>query len=289
MTFTEFLDEVVDRIPEYLLQYDIEKVCVNTVEKNNGVMATGIAICIENSNVSPNIYMEYFYDLLNHGKSMEEILDEIAREYRDSLGRIANESYEINKEHIEEKIFMKLVNYEKNKVLLEKAPYIPFFDLAITFRYIVGKRKEGLLSAQITNKEMDMLDLSMEQLVSYAGTNTERLFPSVIKKITEVIQVPESIDADDVPLYVLSNDIFINGATCMVYKNIIRDFARQCGMNLFIIPSSVHEVLLTPVENEDRREELTELVRSVNETILNDMDYLSDRVYYYNLETDSLI
>ena len=46
------------------------------------------------------------------------------------------------------------------------------------------------------------------------------------------------------PFYVLSNRSGINGAACILYEDVLKNFADGVEKNLIILPSSIHEVLL---------------------------------------------
>ena len=46
--------------------------------------------------------------------------------------------------------------------------------------------------------------------------------------------------------YVLSNRSGVNGAACLLYEDVLKNFADGVEKNLIILPSSIHEVLLLP-------------------------------------------
>ena len=76
--------------------------------------------------------------------------------------------------------------------------------------------------------------------------------------------------SDSVPMYVLTNKQKVNGASCMLYPDLIRQFSDRIGKNLFIIPSSVHELLL--FDTQVRVEEI-----------------LSYSLYFYDRQTGEII
>ncbi|MCD8300425.1 MAG: DUF5688 family protein [Clostridiales bacterium] len=64
-----------------------------------------------------------------------------------------------------------------------------------------------------------------------------------------------------------------------------RDFFNEAmgGRNFYILPSSVHELILVPGERMADEYRLTQMVREVNrETVLNE-EVLADHVYYYDM------
>ena len=58
---------------------------------------------------------------------------------------------------------------------------------------------------------------------------------------------------------------------------------------LTILPSSIHECLIINAEDEPKDiDELREMVKEVNETVVSDQDILSNNVYIYNRITDKI-
>lgn len=74
----------------------------------------------------------------------------------------------------------------------------------------------------------------------------------------------------------------------MLYEGILKDFAAVLEYDLIILPSSVHEVLLVPYEEDLCMEELKEMVRHINRTEVAKEEVLSDNVYCYSRKTDKI-
>ena len=85
-------------------------------------------------------------------------------------------------------------------------------------------------------------------------------------------------------IYVLTNDEASYGAVCMLYEDIISGFCEKIDHNVYIIPSSIHEILLFPAIEYMDTEHLKEIIRSVNSQMPIE-DILSDRAYYYSRAT----
>lgn len=75
----------------------------------------------------------------------------------------------------------------------------------------------------------------------------------------------------------------------MMYEDVLDAFSRKMGNNIYIIPSSIHEVLLVPEFEGICEEELTNMVREVNKCEVDDVDVLSDHVYYYDHMRKSIL
>ena len=70
------------------------------------------------------------------------------------------------------------------------------------------------------------------------------------------------------------------GAVGMLRTDLLEKFAEKGGGDHYILPSSIHEVLLLK-DDEIPVDELRRMVRSVNRGVVDEMDRLSDEVYYY--------
>lgn len=294
MDFTMFCETVRDRIAEYLLQYEIETIRIEHVRHNNGIEHTGLVITKQGESVSPTIYLEQYYNAMKKDiKTFEEILCLIAQEYNRICVRIeAQGEMEINMEQLEKNVFLRLINYEKNSGMLENCPYIPFHDMAITFRYLVKMDEEGIASALLDFDTLKRSKLSVEELYCAAKDNTIRLFPPFVRRLDEFLQerYPQNIQYPEEPeIYILSNQQFIYGATMMIYKDVIATIAEKIGKSMYIIPSSVNEVLLCFTETQTEREMLENTLQEVNEFVVSDLDYLSDAVYFYDKELGNIV
>ncbi|MCM1287015.1 MAG: DUF5688 family protein [Clostridium sp.] len=285
MEFNEFLNVVKDKLPDYLLQYDIEDIHINTVSKNNGRKFTGIAIAVRDEQISPNIYMDYYYMLYSEGKDIDHILELITEEYQKARENINGYAFgQMEAMDIQDHIFLKLINFEKNQEILADCPYIRYEDLAITFRILVKSDDSGIASACMHNREFDKLNMDIDSLYQIAKENTRKLFPPVLQRLDKMIFDKCSdinVLPDGIGLYVLTNNQGINGAVYMLYEDILCEFAKEHG-SFYILPSSIHEVILFPRELDEEREELSEMVTEINRYVVADTEYLSDSVYFYD-------
>ncbi|MGN1084051.1 MAG: DUF5688 family protein [Lachnospiraceae bacterium] len=83
-------------------------------------------------------------------------------------------------------------------------------------------------------------------------------------------------------LYVLSNQPKINGAVVFLYPEMLSRLEERFPRGFYLIPSSIHEMLLLADSGETEAEELNRMVREVNETQVIPEEVLSDHVYYYS-------
>lgn len=283
--FKDFVSNVRDELSN---RYPDVNVSVKDVLKNNDVTMTAVEMKRQDMIQSPSIYMDYFYSRYRAGVGFEDVVNAITDKYEESL----NKAVDISEDVLDNlsNYFVKLINKDANKKYLEGALYMVYNDLAITIRCLIRKDEE-VASTMVKDVFLDKLGISKEELFNIAKENTKRLFPPVIKKMSDFISGMYSEDyaIPDNGIYVVTNDCYINGATVMLYDDVIRDFVKEHG-EYYVIPSSVHELMLLPkkdFENDIRG--LSEFVKQVNSIAVPKQDFLSNNIYIANEKGISLI
>ena len=284
----DFYLYVEKNILNYLPEMEGQKVMVQRVKKNNQVSMMGLSIGEQKNYLLPVLYLEPFYRNHLRGQQMEETMKEIASVYKGhQIGFYLDEDKVSDYEYIKKNLFYRIVNYEKNKELLKYTPHERFLDLAVTYRWAAYRNHDGMASALVRNKELLMWGISKDQMMKDARENTEKIFPPVMRKIQSVL--PVHIIEEEIPLFVMSNGDYMNGASVILYKDILREFADCMEHNLYILPSSIHEVIiLLDDEYAKDPEELARMVRETNRIVVDREEILSDHVYYYDREKDEI-
>lgn len=287
MDINEFTVLVCDKLWDYLSAFDVDEIYDRDVEKNNGVMYKGVVISSNKKNGAPTIYMDYYYDLYKNGKSIDSVVKLIYENYVESIDKLEMTEKEADDlQKYKDKVFLKIVNYEKNKLRLEDCPFIPFLDMAITFRYLIHKDDKEVASAMVKNILMDSWGLNTHSLYKIAYENTKKLFPPMLRKVSDIMRLwsPEMSYIPENDLYILTNEYGINGAIYITYKEILDNLCKDKEFDYYIIPSSIHELILIPKINGGDEEMLKMYIKEVNRTVLPKTDYLSDNLYIYNSE-----
>ena len=92
----------------------------------------------------------------------------------------------------------------------------------------------------------------------------------------------------DLPLYVLTNAIGINGAATIFYPGALEAFAQEVGQDFYILPSSIHEVLLIAKSEVEDSRDLKDMVWEANRTVVSERERLSDQVLYYDWKKEEV-
>lgn len=302
MKYEIFKEVVSDTFQNYLPEeYRNMEMKVVSVNKVNRVL-DGINLIGGSGErvVSPTIYINDMYDHYKLCNDLKEAIQSSA----DRMVKAFKECPEMPKIELAEakdNIVFQLVNTEQNRDMLAEIPHREFQDLSIIYRWVVKVDEEGIQSTVVRNGLAEQLGLNEEQLFKLAAENTRRIFPPCVKSMNEVIL--EIFEKDGMPrevaemmlgempadkmMYVISNDRGINGSISMLYEDKLHALAMDMESDLYILPSSVHEVIAVSVEMGNPYE-LAEMVSEINMDQVALEERLSNQVYHYDKDLRKL-
>ena len=302
MTYQEFKQNVVHAI-QTKLGSDI-KIIIQDVVKNNDLHLDGLTLLSDQCNISPTLYLNYYYKQYLRGISLSEIYEDIILRYK---CHTPNTSIDIgfftDFRKVQKNIVFKLINYEQNKILLQNVPHFRFLDLAIVFNCLIQCAPNNYGTILIHQEHLNFWHTTPDTLYSLALENTPRLLGYDLQNMAQVIETllanDSSMDSNSfchdiadrdtmLPMYVLSSKTKFNGAVCLLYQNLLAEIAEKYDSDLYIIPSSIHEVLIIPSDNATSHAKLSAMVREVNATQVLKEEVLSDHVYFYSKTTGKL-
>lgn len=296
MIYETFLETVQSAIQERLQP----NTCVELrrILKNNGIRLDALSFFVPGVSFSPTIYLNSFYEEFNEGADLPEIVSRILNLYEKHQLPGGLELKLTDPALIRKQIAYKLIGSKSNEALLADVPHYCYLDLAVVFYLIVSEDSKGQMTALIHNKDLAHWNLTREQLLELARENTPVLMPPQIRPIEDVIleHASESEDSSlrdevlpPVYLYVLTNQSEINGAACLLYPETLKNFADEMEDDLIILPSSIHEVLLTPAKRALDNAELNDMVETINLSDVPPQDRLADHIYYYDRSRQLLL
>lgn len=282
MNYEQFLQYVREHIVDKIMDGRECRVFIKKLNKNNGLYVDSLHIYREGGRISPSIELNPFYERYIDGEREEDLLREIADLYENNIDCGFSLPVSIKEfSSISDRVIMRLVNYDKNRDILSECPHLKILDLAITFRWLAYQDEIGVSTALITNREMEVWGREVGQLYELGVENTPKFFPASIRTMREVLRDYVDIGEEGTNVYILTNQIGIHGAACMLYESVLEKFGRQIERDFFILPSSIHEVILVPVTEYLKKEDLYQLVRQANDSIVSAEEVLSDSVYLY--------
>ena len=273
-------------------------ITINHVIKNNGCEMDGLVIMEKGKDIAPTIYLDSFYELYTNGENIKNIIRKIEVIYEQNKNNV---TFDVNIlkhfDTIKDKIVYKVVNYRSNDKLLEQVPHKRILDLAVVFYCLLDNEYGRSATALIYNNNLKNWNVTIDDVYKAALKNTPDLLHSKISSMAALFEkCGVNVDGEEVDLkdyvpsdmYVLTNESKLNGAACILYENVLYDFAQKLGADLYILPSSVHEVILLPKLSMFEKDELVNMVKEVNTEGVAADEVLSDHVYEYN-RTERLI
>ena len=304
MTLRKFAKQVQSKVSERL--GDSYQVRLQEVQKNNNVRLQGLIILETGQNISPTIYLENFYKAYERGLAFEEIVENILRVYKeDRPQKDIDMSFFKDFLQVKDRICYRLIAAGTNKELLEKIPHVRFLDLAICFYYAYEGEVLGSGTILIYNTHVDMWKTTSEELLCLAGKNTPRIFPwecssmeTVVEELLEEqyehtgeVLLQESEQKrflQEMPMQILSNQKRAHGAAVILYSGLLKEIADKLEESFYIIPSSIHEVILLSASAMQTVSELKCMIEEVNTTQVERQEILSYSLYFYSREEDSI-
>lgn len=322
MNFTSFTQALLKNLQEKF--GNDHSVFSHTVKKNNGIELTGIVAKRKGCNASPTFYINDFYRADITEKEIKDVADTLyerfqAAEFEHDLDMSGFVAFEKAKE----KLTFKLVHAKKNEELLKSIPHKLFHNLALVFYYTVQEAPFfGNAAILVHNSHICQWGINMEVLFQTAFENAPILFPSAIENMQDVMrnilmdglkedimgirdtgeglfdkewteelaeQMMNDLENTKMPMYVLTNKQKMYGAACILYPGVLKEFAEKIQQDLYILPSSVHEVILVPADAEVDQEALREIVTEINRTQVAEDEVLADSVYFYSRRSDKVL
>lgn len=198
-----------------------------------------------------------------------------------------------NWEKIKERLFVKVVATDMNREILETVIHKEKLDLSVVVCAKLGDMDDELLTSFLVKKEhLQIWNRSEDEVYETAWQNTRQqqiLFMSMNEVISTMMSEEERrliFDGDpdrmESILYVLSNTYKNFGAVYMLFPDIMDRIVDELGGDLYILPSSIHEVLIMKVTDMYEIPQLRQIIHEVNVTQLSLEERLSDHVYKYS-------
>ena len=301
MTFEEFKVLIEKELSEALANEEI-KVFVKEVPKTNGIKHYGLSFKDKEGIVCPVIYLESFFNRFTSGRTIGEIVAEIKNlyyEFRVTEPVDFNYIYDFDK--VKDHIYIKVLNAEKNTDIMNRAPFLTLEDLIAVFYIKVRNKAIGEGSILVINEFLEYWNTDISHVAIAAIKNekeSEYELSPVADIVTEIIKMsddyPEDVKEEfiakversrEMNLFVLTNKDRFYGASKIFDPEVMMEVKEKLQGDFYIVPSSIHELILLPASAKNEyfdSERLNELVNEVNTYELNPGDVLSNHIYYFD-------
>ncbi|MCR4688569.1 MAG: DUF5688 family protein [Saccharofermentans sp.] len=302
MDFEEFRKRVLDEFMDYMPErYFNCKLVEHKVSKVNEEL-TGITITPKDkkgSYVAPTFYLERMYEQYLEEGNFERTMVNQAKYLEDSV-KVAPKIPDLSDlSSFKNKIIFQLISKNMNASLIEKCPHREFEDLTVIYRAITHVDQRGLSGFIVTNEVCQSAGWSEEDLYEHARKNTPHMLPFMVERIEQTLlrlvndrrgskvdMTEEFPGFNNIPnnerVYVVTNSIGYFGADALLYPDVIKRAADIIGTDCYVLPSSIHDLIILSAEFYKGRSKLLKLVKDTNMTQVSSQDKLSDSVYLYS-------
>ena len=294
-SINDFANYVKEDISKYFSDYNIAEIVVSEVNKNNTSLV-GLSVHTVDTNVAPTIYIESAYEKILDGQDLNTVIEDLADAFKSHLDNPIP-SFDINNitnfEKVKDNITTYVVNIDSNKDFLKNKAYIPLGDLALGFK--INCNDFGFIPngdsaiIKVTTELLDTWKIGTSDLKIIAQDNEAKSaqFKPMYAVLGEIMGFDEESAKGmfgDMPMFVLTNDSKTNAAGLIFNDFVMQNVCEKLGDNAVILPSSVHEVIILPADtlDEKSRNELLDMVISVNANEVAPEDRLSNNVYAYD-------
>lgn len=323
MNITDFCEKMKYEVIQYLGEE--VTVSINQITKNNGIVLNSIIISKKEKNLSPNIYLDELFKEYEQGREFSDLISEVIRIYEQSE---QDENMDMNfflcYEQMRKRVAYKLIGYKKNENLLKSIPHVVFLDMAIVFYCFVPGKQLGNATILIYNNHLTLWGITKEELYEDAKKNTKQILPARILSIEKIMEeifaedlkkefcVLEDSCNSEIPeeewfdkaakqllssvidykknngMFVMGNKYKLFGAIAILYDGVLQAFSDQLSKDVYILPSSIHEVILVPDNGEQLAESLWKMVCEINETQVDPEEVLTDSLYLYSCKNHNI-
>lgn len=289
MLYDEFVDECKDRLQDYLKSQGEQVEVVHETVKKINFQEEALLVRYKGDQIAPVVYMSGRYEDYLSGREMSEIVKDIARDVQEAR-KHQPDMLDLTAEMAKERLYLSVINAEKNEELLNSVPYRKIEDLACIAKFRLDAESSVLVNEDLCRKlrmtseevlaiaernmvkngyQCEPLDLEIKRILKEQGVSDREIEEGMMKTQSSM-------------MYVASTANHMEGAAVIASREAMHDFYEKIGEPFYILPSSRHEVILLPDRCGLETADLAEMVKDVNRQVVDEKDVLSDHVYHFD-------
>lgn len=207
-------------------------------------------------------------------------------------------------EDLKDKLQIRIYDPDFSRNLLEGKIVTYIGDFALIYMATLYESEKGLGNLMFTPELMNDLgidirtlhrdamisDLNYEPVLSTTDDLIEALFLDKPLFSINLFNRKVRMRGDELPMLTLTKGNQMNGASMILHKSIRKKIGDIVGGNFYVLPSSIHEVMIIPEEGFEAGE-LSELVSTCNSELFTEAnlkDILSDKVQWCSMDGEIL-
>lgn len=255
-----------------------------------------ITVKPEDGIIGVNLNATSLYKEYEDGRPYDNIVNGAAEVAANALDN--KPAFDVDKfsdyDEMKKALAMEVVSAERNAELLETVPHKNMEDMAVVYRFVVGDSPAGTGTILVTNQMLDNYGITADQLHADAVQNAPEIRPLVIQGMGEVLAKQMGVDdlemlglnipPEQEQMFVASVEGNVHGAGVLAYQDFMDKAAERVDGSFFILPSSIHEILIIPDNGKFDLQSLENMVKEVNATTVDPADQLTDSVYHYDAQ-----
>ncbi len=272
----------------------IDQIQYERVAKNNGVLKDAL-ICRSDADHSaaPTIYLQGFYQQYVEGREMKDIATEIAA----NVQQTKNHTFSFNAEEMKQNVFGVVVNAASNAELLKEVPHrliaggelavIPRVKVSLdgdTGTYIVRNSMLSMPGVEMTRDEIIDLAIAHTNHEDYSFRGMSQVLAGLMGGGEDAdAMMAEMFPSEREMMYVFSagDASGAYGARAILNKTALQEIHDKVG-DFFVLPSSVHEVIILPKASGFDVESLNDLIQSVNQAEVDAEEVLGGKALVFD-------
>mgnify|MGYP004602437915 FL=1 len=246
------------------------------VWKNNGASYEGLVIEKLEEELSQVVSLDNCYEDFRTGISVQEISEQILKEYRKAAGNVSLLSQQDiwSYERIKDRLYVEMVNRKWNEQYLEHKYYVPFLDLAVVYYIDTQLDYKNAPEHRGTAVTKDIFkiwsvepEVIWKQVLENMGKESLFLMLIVTEKENSLMTFEDAFQKNQ-------------GALALLQKSILDEAKKKLEEPFYILPVSIFELMIVPESQADEVEEMKKAIIESNHEM--PVEYLlSNNVYYY--------
>ena len=286
-----FISEIKKELEVFLPDYKIEEV---DIVKSNDRHNAGFTFLASDLKAAPTLYVDEAYERHLAGEDIKKLALELVNAVISSmhiaeiLDQQSDCTFNTSFDNIKDKLELRLLDEDKNRDYLADKVYREVGNGMVLLLAIQGKGSDSEFSAVITNALAEQEGYDIDALFKAAEGNTT----PVLREMTAMLFDPngksnlldeEAVEADE-GMFVLSTRTSFMGAAAFFVTGLAEKLKSLFKGGYYVLPSSVHEMIILPEEVAPNVWELKRMVREANRSVVEEADILSDKVFHYGCD-----
>ena len=284
------MDELWEQKPQEISEYQIKTI----IKQNERISDCVTPVYADGGNLAPILYLEQFYDPDYDKEQIKTLASQLTNHFLEAH-RVQShfDISQINPQTAQTHLTLRLYNRALNPEIEQTCAHIDCLDLMAVPRWTVGNTQE-ISSSFLVNRELQrtLLHMTDDEILQIARANTmaqdysimgmNRLLREKLKEVSdEVVSEVMPTDAASEVMFVMTNGTGQFGATALLFPDELKKAAAEVGEpNFYVVPSSVHELVVIPCSRVDDPADLLFMMKSINAEQVAVQDRLGDGNVY---------